>query len=202
MQIFTPFVVALERALNHALLLAGNRCWGEDSGRVLRLHSTHPDFSVTVSLTDQGIMLRDNPDLAVDAEVETSLFALLRALQHPDDRDALFSGDIRVTGDERLAFRVLNRVARLEIDWALWLEQRTGTLFAGAVERQIRDWQRQYQFWAETRRIERYDYWVHDQQWLPEKTMVDAWLDEVDTLRSKTERLEARINQLTHPSRG
>jgi len=196
---FTPFVIAFERAANRALALAENRPWGDDSGRVLAVVSSHPNFQLTLSLTDKGVMLRNNTDLTADATIYTTPFALLRALGKPDELDALFEGEIRVDGDERFAFRVLGRLSRLEFDWAEWLDKKTNPMLAGLVERLARKAKKQAAHWRESRAIEQHDFWVYDSQMLPDRAEIEPWLDEVDQLRSELERLDARIAKLTHP---
>lgn len=194
---FTPLIIAFERAANRALALAENRPWGDDSGRVLSVVSRHPSLQLTLSLTDKGVMLRNNTELTPDATIHTNPFALLRALGNPDELDALFQGEIRVDGDERFAFRVLGRLSRLEFDWADWLDKKTNPMFAGVVERMFKQVGRQQAHWLETRAIEQHDFWVYDSQILPERAEIEPWLDEVDQLRSQLERLDARIAKLT-----
>lgn len=172
------------------------------AGLVFEVQMKAPSTHLFVTPTDNGLLLRRRFDGLIDAHIETSGFALLRAAQHTGSIDALFDGDIVIDGDQDAGQRFLRTLAHLDIDWADWLAQQIGPAAAGIVEQHARQRTRQLQEWRETRLIEQADFLVHDGNLLADTSDVADFLDEVDSLRDRVDQLMRRIDRLGNETTG
>jgi len=166
------------------------------AGLVFEVRLQNPSAQLFVTPTDQGLLLRRRFDGMVDAHIESTGFALLRAAQHSGSIDALFDGDVIIEGDQEAGQRFLRTLAHIDIDWADWLAQQIGPAAAGVVEQHARQRAGQFREWRETRLIEQSDFLVHDSNLLADPTDVADFLDEVDTLRDRFDQLMRRVDGL------
>lgn len=172
------------------------------AGVVITFVIDHPNLTLTVTPTTNGLMWRASDDLPPDARIHTSGPALLAALQHEHASDSLFTGDLTIEGNEQAATRFLRALSELDIDWADWLAEKVGVSAAGVVEQAARKARRTGTEWRETRRIEQHDFLVHETRVIADDFDLPAFLEGVDETRSAVERLERRIEQIEAADRG
>jgi ubiquinone biosynthesis protein UbiJ len=104
--------------------------------------------------------------------------------------------EVEVQGDSHIAKTFQELLGGIDIDWEEQLSRLVGDAFAhqlGAAVREFRAWGRQALTTLLTNAAE---YLQQETRDLPPSGAMAAFLDGVDTLRSDTDRLEARIRRL------
>ncbi len=193
---------ALETALNHVLALdpdTSRQLAGMD-GRTVQLHLRGPELALAVTVSGDRLKVgppRDDSELGV-AATPGSLLAML--LRRGDAGTA--PGKVEIAGDAELA-RWLERLASqfapdFEEAFARTFGDVLGVPLAAAVRTGLghaRDSVRHL-------REDGVD-WLRDEARLtPAAGEVDAFLDGVDDLRDRSERLASRVNRLTRRLQG
>jgi len=123
--------------------------------------------------------------------------ALARIGISPRKEDQLFSGEVQISGDTHLAQEFGRLIAGIEVDWEEHLSRVIGDPVAHQIGESIRaagGWGRRS---ADTLAQDLKEYLQEEGRLLPTRYEVQAFLDEVDTLRDDVERLAARIDRIT-----
>lgn len=195
-------LAAVEGAVNSALALdpeTVKRMAGLE-GKVLaveiRMDSAGSGLSVYAVPTSSGLRLMghfegDEPD----AVVSGTPLSLLRLLSREGDRDVM-DGTVEVRGDVELARTFRRILMDMDVDWEEQMSRFTGDIVAhqmGNVVRGLGDWGRGA---LNNLRMDVSDYLTEEREFVPRRQEVEAWMNEVDTLRDDVERLAARIFQL------
>lgn len=196
-----PLLLAAERIVNQAIAedeLARDRM-AALSGLVFEIHLTTPALRLYLTPTNLGtILIRRDFDAMADAQITASAVGLARvATTRGEGMDALFSGDIRIDGNQRAAESLLRTLNALDIDVFGILAERIGTGPAGLLERRAMRFRANFTDWRRTRQIEQADFLVYERQVLVPADSVQSWMDEVDGARDHVDRLEVRIRRLT-----
>jgi ubiquinone biosynthesis accessory factor UbiJ len=189
----------LERALNHALGLdphTGTRLAALE-GRRLEMHLRGAELALALEGVDGrltvGPVQADTPAALRVAATPGSLLAM--ALRRGDD-EGTAPGSVEIAGDADLARRLekLARQYRPDVEEAF---TRTfgdvlGVPLARGFERALRHVRDSARHGSEDLAD-----WLREEAALtPAPAQVDEFMDDVDTLRERSERLEARINRL------
>ncbi|MDL0431231.1 SCP2 sterol-binding domain-containing protein [Marinobacter sp. TBZ242] len=110
-------------------------------------------------------------------------------------------GRIRVTGDTAMAHQFQRAIDQLDPDWEAAMAAYVGDVPAHFIGQRIRGalgWSRQA-FTSLNANVEEY---IHEEsQSLPGRRELEATFTDIDRLALRTERLEARIEQLEKPNR-
>lgn len=193
---------AIELALNQALALdpeTRSALAGLDGQRIdLRL--TAPALAMRIRV--EGEVLRVGP--VDDEEVELSLAAgagalLSRLLPGAADRPVA-PGSVRISGDAELAQRLQKLAQRYQPDFEEALGRVFGDVLGVQIAQALRSGlngaRRQSGMLAETTA----EYLREESRDLVSRPEVEAHLDDVDALRDRAERLQARLRRLQqHP---
>jgi ubiquinone biosynthesis protein UbiJ len=191
-------VAGLETALNNYLRLdpVTVERLGELSGKVVAVELKGLGIRLYLLPEDHGLCLLEHYEGSPDTLLEGSPLALLRMGRAPDASPALFSGEVRITGDVALGQRFKAILDDMDIDWEEHLSRLSGDVIAhqvGNMARGLLGWaRRERQVLAE----DVSEYLREEARLLPTRDEVDELLDAVDTLRAHTDRLDARIRRL------
>jgi ubiquinone biosynthesis protein UbiJ len=123
--------------------------------------------------------------------------ALARIGLSPRKEDQIFSGEVRISGDTHLAQEFGRLIAGIEVDWEEQLSRVIGDPAAHQIGETLRaagHWGRRS---ADTLAQDLKEYLQEEGRLLPTRYEVQAFLDDVDTLRDDVERLAARIDRIT-----
>lgn len=186
---------ALQRALNHALTLDPAAATRLESleGRVVELHLDGPNLALRVRV-DQGALKVEAPSENPNLKVRTTPGAVLAMAL--DSRHEVPPGKLEMAGDAGLA----RQLEGLLKDWKPDFEASLSGLFgdvlgvpmARGMSRTARAARRGF---ADLR--EDGAAWLRDEARLtPSKAEVEAWLDGVDEVGERSERLQRRIDLL------
>lgn len=169
-------------------------------GRSLAVHVEGLPLRVLASIESGQVTLSTAADETADATVSGSPLSLL-SLIGTDARVRLRSSPVTINGDAEIAegFQELLRAARPELEEEL--SRHIGDVAAhqvGNVLRGLTGWGRNA---AATFAANVGEYLQEEGRDLVTRTEMDEFLREVDEQRETADRLEARVAQLTRPSK-
>ncbi len=208
MLMFTLFAGFLDVAINQALALSPltREELSAYEGKCLGLEMQGTGVTLYVHFSQGSVSLLQQPRGAVDTLISGAPFSLLRMMlerNHHFDRlsalQLLSSGEVKMVGDIHLAQAISDIFSHLNIDWEEKLARAIGDVPAhwlGNRHRAARAWGADSLNRAQLNCAE---YLQEEARCLPPALEVQAFLDEVDTLRSDTARLEQRIARLLKP---
>jgi ubiquinone biosynthesis protein UbiJ len=187
----------IERALNHALELdpAGQQALLRALEGPVQFRITDP-ISLTCSLHRAGnrVQVRSQPVEAPALEISGRPLAFA-ALATGDNR-VFTDSRLEVAGDTNLAHQFQRALDQLNPDWEAAMATHIGDVPAHFIGKRIRNavsWSRQA-FSTLNANIEEY---VHEEsRALPGRRELEATFEDIDSLSLRTERLEARVNQI------
>ncbi len=142
---------------------------------------------------DGRLQLLGNIEGEPDSTLSGSPLDLIRASDSSEGSKQLFSGRVRIDGDNQSAHRFSEALASLDIDWEEQLSHLTGDIAAHEIGRGVRAALHEGKRVAGTGRENLSEYLTEEARLLPHRLEIEDFLAEVDTLRDDSERLAARI---------
>lgn len=195
--LLTAITAIIERALNHALELdpAGQQALlGALQGPV-QFRITDP-VSLTCSLHRAGNRVQVRSQPVEEPALEISGKPLAFAALATGDNRVFTDNRLQVAGDTGLAHQFQRALEQLNPDWEAAMARHIGDVPAHFIGKRIRSavsWSHKA-FSTLSANIEEY---VHEEsRALPGRRELEATFEDIDSLNLRTERLEARINQI------
>jgi ubiquinone biosynthesis protein UbiJ len=185
----------LEMALHHALRfdMESHEQLQRFAKRSIRIDVTNLNIAVIARFTDDRILLETAGEHVADLMIKADSFALLKLLQQPD---SLFSNQIQILGDVQFAKQLQDWQQHFDFDWEQQLARITGDTVAYPLAQSLRrgfDWLKYNRSEFEKSVAE---YLREESHYLPDKSQIKRFMQNVDLLRADTDRLEARIKRL------
>ncbi len=195
--LLTAITAIIERALNHALELdpAGQQALLKALEGPVQFRITDP-ISLTCSLHRVGDSVQVRSQPADHPSLEISGKPLAFAALATGDSRVFADNRLEVVGDTTLAHQFQRALDQLNPDWEAVMARHIGDVPAHFIGKRIRNsvsWSRQA-FSTLNANIEEY---VHEEsRALPGRRELEATFEDIDALSLRTERLEARLNQI------
>ncbi len=191
----------LETALNHALSLDADtrNDLATLDGRALRVDFRGTGLAMRMAV--DGDRLRVGPAFGGDNQLSVSstpggLLGMAAARLRGDGESGMPPGQVEIAGDAELARRLERLATRFEPD----IDEAFARVFGDVIGFQIaRAFRRGFAFARESTSAlvrDSADYLVEESRDLIAKPEMEEFLDEVDELRERGDRLEARIKHL------
>lgn len=173
------------------------RALGQLGGRVVALEISSP-VAMTLFLipNNEGLQLQQHYGAAADAVIAGSASALLRLVSSDDKAVALFGKGVTISGDSGLANRLQSILADTDIDWEGLLADQIGDIPAHQAARLARQ---QGNYWRQTGSSLSHnlgEYLQEEARLLPPRAELEGFMADVDKLRQRTDRLDARLQRL------
>ena len=188
---------ALESALNHMLRLdpeAPARLAALD-GRRIELQLRGPELRLAIVVRGERLAIEPPAEHAA-LRVAATPGSLLRMALRGDDDGAAAPGAVEIAGDAELARRLQKLARQYAPDLEDALTRRLGDVAGMALARALGGALEQLRESASHAREDAVD-WLRDEARLtPPAHEVDDFLDAVDALRERSERLAARLARL------
>tara|TARA_R110002096_G_scaffold160703_4_gene326955 strand:- start:464 stop:1054 length:591 start_codon:yes stop_codon:yes gene_type:complete len=189
---------AIIAALNRYLESDPERAAGLDQikGKLIRIYLRELDR--TLFLRVQQRYLQEEPDNTIEADVEISVsLKVLPALLAGAEQDKLIKeGNIEIKGDTHIASVFQNTLREIEIDWEELVSKYTGDEIAYQIGRGAKAVHALGRNMRENFRQDLRDFLQDNVQASATQDEVDQFIQDVDILRAKADRLEARLNRL------
>lgn len=190
-------LATLEQALNAALALdphTATRLQRLD-GKVIALAIEGTGITLYLQPLDGALRLMGAWDGPIDTTLRGAPFSLLR-MGSGRTGEGLFRGGVEIEGDVELGQQIQRVFEKIDIDWEEHLARLCGDVIAhqlGNVVRDLRDWMARS---SDHLQQDVADYLQEERELLPVDWEVEAFYEQVDTLRSDVDRLEARLKRL------
>jgi len=155
-----------------------------------------PEFYYVLAFDDGRIRLLDHSN-DIDAQISCSSSNLVQLLTSDNPGALLYSGEIELSGNSHLIDTMQQTLADLELDWEALLANLIGDTQAhslGILSRTGRRWQQQR---SASLMLDIEEYLKEEAKLLPPKPATDRFFTEVDQLRLDSDRLTARVQQLS-----
>ena len=165
-------------------------------GKLIRI--TIREINKTLSLRVQQRYLQEesSSDTDADVEISVSLKILPEFLMGADQDKLIKQGGIEIKGDAHIASVFQNTLREIEIDWEELLSKYTGDAVAYQVGRGAKAVHSFGSRLHNNMRLDVRDYLQDNIQASATQGEVDQFIQDVDSVRAKADRLEARLNRL------
>jgi len=133
----------------------------------------------------------------IDASIIVSMHVLSGKMRGQDQNQLLKDGIIEIQGDSHVA-SVFNKVMNeIEIDWQDVISKYTGDIVAHQITTGAKSVASVLRRLGDNLRLDVRDYLQDDLQIAVTESEVEHFVEQVDDLRARTDRLEARLNKYT-----
>ena len=165
-------------------------------GKLIRIHVR--EFGKTLSLRVKQRYLEEesDDDIEADVEVSVSLKILPEYFMGADQDKLIKNGGIEIKGDAHIASVFQNTLREIEIDWEELLSKYTGDTVAYQIGRGVKAVHSFGRKMRDNMRQDVRDYLQDNIQAAATQDEVDQFIQDVDGVRAKADRLEARLNRL------
>ncbi|MFM8342154.1 MAG: SCP2 domain-containing protein [Methylomonas sp.] len=194
-----PLLISLlEPAINQYLSLDDNASTllSPITGKVVAIEISSFNQTIYLCPTATKLQILETYNDTVDAKISGSLSALgLMGLSATPMR-SLFQGDVRIEGDTQVAHKFQSLFAKLEINLEAKLARYTGESLAqqfGSLFRSSRDWSQQS---LTSFKLNLQEFLQEETRDLPAKPEAEELFQQIDSIRSDFDRLNARIERL------
>lgn len=167
----------------------------EIAGNVVAVRVNDSSLATYFHIEDDGITMTGRYSSEPQVVISGSLLSLAK-LATPGATEAIRDGSVELHGDARVAqsFQQLLRYARPDI------EEELSNLIGDAAANSIGNFARRARDWGENARHTMQqnisEYLQEESRAVPRRAEVDAFRDDVNTLRDDVARFEARLNKL------
>lgn len=196
------FIVAIETAFNRYLALdkEGSQQLGILEGKVIELRITGLNLSLFLFPSTSEMMILEQFDGEADAVITGPPLAFADLALSEDKQTKMFDGEIKVTGDTRVARQFNEIFSRLDIDWEELASKVVGDTLAHQLSNLGKDLLGLYKRNSRSFKLDTGEYLQEEVNYLPSESEVNDFINDVDVLRNDIARLDARISRLEQVS--
>ena len=202
MLIHSLFLSSVETALSHYISLDpdADRFLKPLVGKVIKLTLKNPGFSIFLCPTANSIQILEKYEGIPDTCLQGTLiaFAAMGLKQRPTD--ALFSGEISVSGNTHIGREFQNLFERLDIDWEEQISRLTGDVIGHQIGRACRSAAAWGKDTIESFKLNVSEYLQEETKDLPAPIETEHLFRDIDKLRADFDRLQLRFNRLSEIS--
>lgn len=200
----TWFAGAVETACNSALALDPEvrARLGELNGKVIAVELLGLGIQLFFFPHAQGVQVLSQYAGEPDTLLRGAPLSLLRLSLSAKPADELFAGAVELRGDTATGQIFQDILRDLNLDWEELLSRIAGDDIAHQSGRLLRSAREQLGHARHTLEMNLSEYLHEETGLLVDHHAVEYFLDDVDALRSDTDRLEARIRRLEAASAG
>lgn len=166
------------------------------TGKTIRVEISGLDWQFTLFPGPQGILVKTDYLGPTDSQISGAPFSLLSLLLPANA--TLASAGVTVQGSISIAQQLLTIVKTWHLDWEEHLAGYLGDVPAHQLGRFYRQGQNYTNELTSQLPQQMSDYLQEEVRYFPAPAEVNAWFNEVDTLRNDLARLEQRLQRL-HP---
>ncbi len=184
-----------EELLNKALELdpaSKNKLFGL-SGKVFEVKCTSPEFSIFITIHEQGFLLSPFFDGNSDAKISGKASGLLELLTSSDKEKVIRSKAIKLQGDTEAIQQFQSMLFELNIDWEYHLSKLIGDIPTQTLSEGL-DFLGDFLKKTGTSIQSYIDEYAHNEANLfPHDEEIESFSQRINQLRLKVDRSEARI---------
>ena len=193
----------LQEALNRLLRLDAASLEKLDAlqDRRIELHLQSPDIALAVEVRGQSLQVGPvNAGQEPDISFKSTLSGILKSLpMFAQGQPAI--GAMRISGDVELARLLQNLVKEFDPDWQEPFVKALGPVFGPQAAKFIREGLKQAKTGAGNFMQSGAEYVTEEARVVVSKAELDDFNTQVDKIRQRADRLQARVNELLKGSR-
>ncbi len=203
--LLVPFETLINRCIDQDIKLAEGIA--RHSGRALQLDITSPTVSVQVHFYPASITLSFAPSLLsetpgpsiegeaaeLDGRISGSSLAMMRLLTERNEARSLVNPAIQISGDSEFVQAVYRLFLDMEINWQETLSRLIGDVPTHGVEQFLRSLGEFGRSTVASVRRNVDEYLHEESRVVPPRNQVEVFDRELDALRLRLDRLQARI---------
>lgn len=170
-------------------------------GRRIELHLQAPDVALAVEVRDQSLVVGPiNQDQEPDISFKTKLSGLLNSLpMFSEGKSAV--GAMRISGDVELARLLQNLAKEFDPDWQEPFVKTLGPVFGPQVAKILKEGFRHAKVSAHNFMQSGAEYMTEEARVVVSKAELNDFNAQVDKIRQRGDRLQARVDQLLKSAR-
>lgn len=189
---------AIENALNRYIRLDpdGPAAFAPFEGRVIVIELSGLGLNLAIFPSADEFMLLTDFDGEADARLRGTPLAFAKLALAQDKRDQLFSGEIELSGDTRLANKFSLLFSQLNIDWEELASKGVGDIAAHKLGNSLRSFQQWLARTGHSVSLDSGEYLQEEARLSPANAELRSFIQQVDELREGTDRLAVRLKLL------
>ncbi|MBA1264116.1 ubiquinone biosynthesis accessory factor UbiJ [Stutzerimonas stutzeri] len=193
-------LAAAERGINRVLRLDPTALprLARLSGRVIEIDCTVPAWRLFVLADDEGLRLATDWGSDADCRLRAPAASLARLAASRNKTAVLHDPEVEIDGDSALLMHLAEVLQDLELDWEYEVSRWLGPVASQFLSSSLRGplaWARQS---GDSLRLNLADYLNEESRTLVGDNEAQARFAELDRLKLALDRLEARVERLTH----
>lgn len=165
-------------------------------GKVIAVQLSIPALSLYLLPNSEGLQIQSVYEGTADVTLSGGPSDFIRLLTSREKNDALFGNGVGVSGDSGLATRLQQILADTHIDWEGMLGDLIGDLPAHQASNLLRWKFDSYRRTGSSFIHNLEEYLTEEARMLPTAPEVNGFLQDVDQLRERLDRLSARVQAL------
>lgn len=189
---------SVETAINRYLSLDAGAMqrFSQLEGHIIAIEIIGLQQTLFLFPSADGFLVLSEFDGEADATISGSPLALAKLGLSKDSRDVLFSGEISIKGDTRLANQFNKLLSQLDIDWEELLSKSIGDIAAHKVSNVVRDVGQWLKRSSQSVSLDTGEYIQEEIRLSPSNAELRRFISQVDELREAADRLAARVQIL------
>ncbi|BBB28299.1 ubiquinone biosynthesis accessory factor UbiJ [Neptunomonas japonica] len=196
--LYAAILTPLESAINTILQSDPITCQALQrlTGRVIQVEATDLNQSIYIIPFNAGVQLQAHIEGTADVTLSGLSSRLIQLLTSENKAEHFFGNGISVIGETSLANQFQSLLANTRIDWEALLANGIGDLPAHQLSELTKSQLSHFQRISHSFSENIHEYIQEEAQLLPTRPEACAFMEDVDQLKERTERLAARINAL------
>lgn len=192
------FSASIETALNRYISLDPEALprFAPLEGKIIALEILGLNQTLCLFPSTDGFLVLSDFDGEADATISGSPIALIKLGLADDPKDVLFSGEVTLSGDTRLANQFSRLLSQLDIDWEELLAQNVGDIAAHKVGNVLRGVNQWFKRSRGSVSLDAGEYLQEEAHLSPSNAELRKFIRQVDELREGVDRLAAKIDIL------
>lgn len=188
----------IENALNRYIRLdpEGPAAFASLEGRVIVIELSGLDLNLAIFPSADDFMLLTDFDGESDVRLRGTPLAFAKLALAQDKRDQLFSGEIEVSGDTRLANKFSQLFSQLNIDWEELAANSMGDIAAHKMANGLRSLQQWLARAGHSVSLDSGEYLQEEARLSPANAELRSFIQQVDELREGADRLAVKLELL------
>lgn len=170
------------------------------TGKIIQIEASDLNQSIYIIPFNAGVQLQAHIECTADVTLSGLSSRLLQLFTSENKAEHFFGNGISVIGETSLANQFQSLLANTRIDWEALLANCIGDLPAHQLSELTRGQLSTFQRISHSLSENIHEYIQEEAQLLPTRPEASAFMEDVDMLKERTERLTARINALQKKS--
>lgn len=190
---------SLESSINALLKIdpVASKKLARHHGKVIGIHLQGIEITLYFIPDQQGLLqLFSHIEAEPDSLLSGSPLDLLRSGDKQQGSQQLFAGRVSISGDTALAHDFGSTLGNLDIDWEEQLSKFTGDIIAHQLGNMFRAGKHWFSSTGNNLERDLGEYLSEEAKLLPPPLEIADFVEQVDELRDRTERLQARFRLL------